>query len=291
MPVYDGTSTGTTPGIKGTSPSGVNIPGVVGNAQSSAHGVLGTTVTANYAGVAGASAVQNAYGVYAETTGGGSRAVYAYATGSGSTAVYAKTTGNYCFRGENTVGAYGIFVTAAVAGYFSGSCYITGQCDVWGNLWCGGIFKSGGSFLIDHPQDPANQYLEHSFVESPERKNIYDGIVTADASGEVTVTLPKYFESLNTEFRYQLTAIGKPAPNLHIKEEIKGNAFTIAGAAPGQRVAWQVTGNRQDEWAKANPLVVEREKPKEEKGKYRNPELFGKTKADAIFRPEPTDDG
>lgn len=289
MAVWDGVSIAGTPGIKGTSPAGINVPAVQGISLATSHGVQGTSAASYYAGVAGNNTGASGYGVYAEATGGGGRAVYAYSTGNGSTAVYAKTTGNYAFRGENTVGAYGIYVTAAVAGYFAGSCYITGTCDVWGNLWCGGIFKSGGSFLIDHPQDPANLYLEHSFVESDERKNIYDGIATADKSGELTVTLPKYFESLNIDFRYQLTAIGGAAPNLHIKEELRGGVFKIAGAAPGQRVSWQVTGNRQDEWAKANPLVVEREKPEGEKGRYRNPELFGKTKADAIFRPEPTE--
>ncbi len=40
----------------------------------------------------------------------------------------------------------------------------------------GNVSKAGGSFRIDHPLDPANQYLSHSFVESqPDMKNIYDG--------------------------------------------------------------------------------------------------------------------
>ena len=40
------------------------------------------------------------------------------------------------------------------------------------------------SFKIDHPLDPANKYLYHSFVESPDMKNIYDGVVVVDSNGE-----------------------------------------------------------------------------------------------------------
>jgi hypothetical protein len=39
-----------------------------------------------------------------------------------------------------------------------------------GNLTVNGtLAKGSGSFVIDHPLDPANKYLYHSFVESPER--------------------------------------------------------------------------------------------------------------------------
>jgi len=44
--------------------------------------------------------------------------------------------------------------------------------------------QGGGSFKIDHPLDPANKFLYHSFVESPDMKNVYDGVVTLDAKGE-----------------------------------------------------------------------------------------------------------
>ena len=42
-------------------------------------------------------------------------------------------------------------------------------------------------------------------------KNIYDGVVTLDVYGEAEVQLPAWFEALNTDFRYQLTAIGASA--------------------------------------------------------------------------------
>jgi hypothetical protein len=146
------------------------------------------------------------------------------------------------------------------AGFFEGPVRIEGDLTVTGT-----ITKVSGAFQIDHPLDPANKYLVHSFVESPEMKNIYDGVAVADASGEVVVELPAYFGALNKDLRYQLTAIGVPAPNLHVKEEARANRFAIGGAGPGQRICWQVTGSRNDAWAIANPMIVERDKRKVEK--------------------------
>jgi hypothetical protein len=39
-------------------------------------------------------------------------------------------------------------------------------------------------------------------------KNLYDGVVRLDGNGEAAVELPQWFDALNQEFRYQLTAIG-----------------------------------------------------------------------------------
>jgi hypothetical protein len=74
----------------------------------------------------------------------------------------------------------------------------------------GTLHKGGGSFKIDHPLDPANKYLSHSFVESPDMKNIYDGVTVLDENGEAEITLPDWFSALNKDFSYQLTAIGAP---------------------------------------------------------------------------------
>jgi hypothetical protein len=102
------------------------------------------------------------------------------------------------------------------------------------------------------------------------------GNLQADGSGEAWVELPEYFEDLNRDFRYQLTAFGGPGPNLHVAEEISGNRFKIAGASPGLRVSWQVTGVRQDPWAEANGTVVEEERPLAERGTYKHPAAYGK---------------
>ncbi|MBI2618241.1 hypothetical protein HYW58_02195 [Candidatus Kaiserbacteria bacterium] len=42
----------------------------------------------------------------------------------------------------------------------------------------GSISKGSGTFVIDHPLDPKNKLLYHSFVESPDVKNIYAWQVT-----------------------------------------------------------------------------------------------------------------
>ena len=41
------------------------------------------------------------------------------------------------------------------------------------------------------------------------------------------------------------------------------------------KVSWQITGVRQDAYAKANPLVVEEEKDARLKGFYLHPEFYG----------------
>jgi hypothetical protein len=140
----------------------------------------------------------------------------------------------------------------------------------------------GGSFKIDHPLDPANKYLSHSFVESPDMMNIYNGVATLDARGSVWITLPEYFEALNQDFRYQLTSIGRPQPSLYVAREISGNRFKISGGKPGGRVSWQVTGIRHDAYADAHRIQVEVEKPPQEQGRYLHPELFGAPAEQAI---------
>jgi hypothetical protein len=185
-------------------------------------------------------------------------------------------------------GSAGTFVAHGGAGLIlnglSGSSYKqVFTVDADGNgFFAGKLSKGSGSFKIDHPLDPANKYLEHSFVESPDMMNIYNGIVVLDSKGEAAVSLPDYFQALNSDFRYQLTAIGAPGPNLYIAEEISGNRFKIAGGKAGSKVSWQVTGVRQDAYAAVHRIKVEEDKPEQERGHYLHPELFGATEKEAI---------
>ena len=149
------------------------------------------------------------------------------------------------------------------AGKFVGDVDITGT-----------LSKAAGSFKIDHPLDPEHKYLQHSFVESPDMMNVYNGNVTTDASGHAVVELPEYFDALNKDFRYQLTVIGTFAQAI-IEQEIKGNEFVIATDQPNVKVSWQVTGVRQDPYAEAHRIEVEVDKPAHEQGKYQHPELYG----------------
>jgi len=156
----------------------------------------------------------------------------------------------------------GLAGNGALAGRFTGDVAVSGM-----------LSKGGGSFKIDHPLDPENKYLLHSFVESPDMMNIYNGNVTTNENGEAVVTLPDYFEALNTEFRYQLTVIGQFAQAI-IAEKISGNRFAIRTSAPNVEVSWQVTGVRQDAFAKKNRIKVEVEKTPSERGLYLHPDAF-----------------
>ncbi len=111
-------------------------------------------------------------------------------TGIGVSGVSGKSIGVVGI--SNGVGVLGIGGT--LSGQFIGDVDISGT-----------LTKGGGGFKIDHPLDPANKYLLHSFVESPDMKNVYDGEVVLDTTGEAIVHLPAWFETLNRAFHYQLT--------------------------------------------------------------------------------------
>jgi hypothetical protein len=146
----------------------------------------------------------------------------------------------------------------------------------------GSLSKGGGSFKIDHPLDPENKYLYHSFVESPDMKNIYDGTITTDVNGDAVVNLPDYFEALNRDFRYQLTVIGTFAQAI-IAEKIKGNQFRIRTNAPTVEVSWQVTGIRQDAYANKHRIQVEEVKPDAQRGTYLHPDSFNQPEDKSVF--------
>jgi hypothetical protein len=184
--------------------------------------------------------------------------------------------------GQFVTGVGGL-VLQGLAGSSMNSLVQVFSVDSNGNLTVtGNLSKGSGSFRIDHPLDPANKYLSHSFVESPDMMNIYNGVVVLDSDGNATVAMPDYFQALNSDFRYQLTPIGAPGPNLYVAEEISANHFKIAGGKPGAKVSWQVTGVRQDAYAQAHRIKVEEEKPAQEKGHYLHPELFGGGEKDAV---------
>ncbi len=144
-----------------------------------------------------------------------------------------------------------------------------------GSIYATSINAIYKSFRIDNPIDPANRVLNHWSVESSEMKNIYDGVVTLDANGAALVTMPSWFDALNGDFRYQLTAIGAPAANLYVAEEIAKRQFKIAGGKPHLKVSWQVTGVRHDASARNNHVPVEEEKSPQDRGKYLDPAAFG----------------
>jgi len=167
-------------------------------------------------------------------------------------------------------GGNGLYAFAGTGGSLNGDAG-----DFYGDvLVTGTIYAGTKDFKIDHPLDPANKYLVHASVESSEMMNIYTGNVTTDGQGSATVQLPGWFEALNTDFRYQLTVIGQFAQAV-VAREIQNHQFEIRTNAPNVKVSWQVTGVRQDAYAKAHPLVVEEEKDSRTQGFYIHPELYG----------------
>ena len=187
-------------------------------------------------------------------------ALYGSSTGENSKGIWARTSGTG--SSANAILAQYLGGGAGYAGWFSGNVTIAGT-----------LSKTAGTFKIDHPLDPENKYLYHSFVESPDMMNIYNGNITTDIDGRANVTLPDYFSALNVDFRYQLTVIGTFAQAI-ISNEIESNQFEIMTDKPNVKVSWQVTGIRHDAYAKKNRIQVEVEKEPENKGKYLNPEAF-----------------
>jgi len=313
-------------GVVGRSERGIAVDGE----SYSGIGVLGSST--NYMGVCGESFSD--YGVYGESVSsigvyGESFSDYGvYGYSDISAGVYGESFGGYgvygyCERGiavdgeskfgEGVVGTSesGIGVVGSSSNYMGvigessssigvyGSSYSSYAAYLDGRVYIKGpLSKPGGSFKIDHPLDPANKYLHHSFVESPDMKNVYDGVVTLERKGEAEIELPDWFGVLNKDFRYQLTAIGAPGPNLYVAEEISDTStnpsrrrkknnrsrFKIAGGKSGMKVSWQVTGIRKDPWAEAHRIQVEEDKPDNERGYYLHPDLYDQPADKGISR-------
>jgi hypothetical protein len=270
-------SSGTTFGVYGqsNSTSGRGVYGIATSTSGETYGVYGVTDSVD----------EGACGVYGEASDDDSDGPRKYG-------VYGHAAFDDELKLRSPVGVHGQADTpggVGVKGYAYGSVDAVGvlgyteyqdQAGNYAGLFngilktTGTLYKSGGSFLIDHPLDPANKYLYHSFVESPDMMNVYNGNVVLGADGRAWVDLPDYFEALNRDFRYQLTCIGGFAP-VYVAHEIQSNRFQIAGGEPGLKVSWQVTGVRQDPWANANRIPVEEEKPADEQGYYLHPEVYG----------------
>jgi len=144
-------------------------------------------------------------------------------------------------------------------------------------LHVGGNFTATGvkAFTIDHPLDPENKILRHFAIESNEVINTYSGNAKTDNSGKVTVKLPDYFESINKDFRYQLTVIGAFAQAI-ISKKVSNNQFEISTSTPNVEVSWQVIGTRNDLYMqKINTMKSEELKTNEMKGRYIEPKAYG----------------
>jgi hypothetical protein len=287
-----------------TSGSGNGVYGVAASPGSYAAGVWGTSSTGGGNGVVGrcngSDGCTGVWGYSSNTSGYNWGVIGQSATGpgvqgttsaSGGDALVGKnkaTTGNSngLYVDTASIDGVGAYIDNAAGGYIlvgtvdnngvhkfdvdgEGDGNFAGNLDVHGSL-----SKAGGSFKIDDPIDPANKLLYHSFVESPDMMNVYNGNIVTDREGLATVVLPDYFGALNRDFRYQLTVMGQFAQAI-IEQEIAGNQFVIRTSKPNVKVSWQVTGIRQDPWANAHRIPNEEKKPASDRGYYLHPELYG----------------
>lgn len=296
-------------GVAGTSSSG-NTNGVIGT-SSSGNGVRGFSISANGVqgestsniGVRGFSAngtgVQgdstNAHGVFGisnrlegvrgfSTNGEGVNGLSINSVGVRGTSTQNDGVAGVAYNdiragvsGAHPGAGYGIYgecLGSGLAGFFYGNVDVRGR-----------LSKGSGGFTIDHPIDPTNKTLTHSFVESPDMMNIYNGNTITDAQGNATITLPAYFQALNREFRYQLTVIEQFAQAI-VSSEIQENHFTIKTDKPHVKVSWMVTGVRQDAYANAHRIAVEDDKPAKEQGTYLYPVEHGQPQNKGVDQPQ-----
>jgi hypothetical protein len=246
--------------------------------------------------VRGQSASTNGVGVWgwATATTGWTRGVIgtnSSPSGGGVVgAAYAPTGQTYGVMGESSsvagMGVYGL--AAATTGVNYGVYGVSSSPDGFGVYAQGDMGASGlKSFRIDHPLRPETHYLLHYCIEAPEPLNAYSGVAALDARGEAWIELPDYFDAINRDPRYTLTPIGAPMPNLHVAVEVQGNRFKIAGGAPGKRVSWRIEAVRNDPYVQRRGFQTEREKPREQQGRYLHPELYGQPKERAIHPETP----
>jgi hypothetical protein len=284
IPVVSGVGVegiGLTRGAFGQSSRGfelLNGIGVLGN--SAARGVVGVLAGASCDGTyaVGGCGTTSGYGVLGRSTntdgvhGESSSGYGVLGRSTNADGVHGESSSGSGVLGQSTdgVGVYGYSANAS-AGYFEGDVTVSGT-----------LSKGAGAFKIDHPLDPSDEYLQHSFVESPDMMNVYNGNTVTDGQGFATVKLPAYFQALNRDFRYQLTIVGTRGWNAQVVKEIANNRFTIQTDEPNVRVSWQVTGIRHDAYANAHRVRVVVPKRGAERGEYLPPELYGQPRSKAI---------
>lgn len=109
------------------------------------------------------------------------------------------------------------------------------------------------SFLIPNPDRPSTSLIRHFCHEGNEPLNRYSGTAQFDVDGIATVTLPDYFPLINRDVRYQATPLGMPMPDIFVVPLNDGDtSFQIKGGVSNEKVCWEVTGIRNDEWVQVH---------------------------------------
>ncbi len=248
-----GINTAGAAGVRGSAGSSSSSPGI---------GVAGTSRTVadlsaitRQTGVVGISDHPMGTGVYGQANAANSQTTGLWGQSTHGVAVYGSSSNGYAAFWDGAVGQNGPTTMAAAA------------------------------LRVDHPAHPEERYLELPLAASGERTVTLDGTVHLDGAGAAEVRLPSWFARVTENHRYQLTAIGAPAPSLHIARELEGDTFAVAGGVPGQKVSWQISGSRRDPWAVAHPFTPEPAKSAEERGTLLHPELYGRPPESALLAP------
>lgn len=278
--------------------------------SSNGNGIRGvtTSTTPGYAGGSFKASAADSYGVYSLNSGATGNAYAGYFRTSSDSGI-ALNAVNDNVSGLNGV-RFGVHAEVTAASLLNdGSAGIRGvvnNVEPGASLVMGvhgilqgnapplgyGVFSTGESggtglktFLIDHPQDPANKLLRHYSIEGAEPLLVYSGTVRLDPSGGAVVVLPSYWASVNTDPRYQLTAVGAAMPSLHVASEVSGNKFRIAGGVPNGKVSWTVSGTRNDPYVRRVGIRDVIEKSSSMKGRYFHPVLYGEPESRAFSIP------
>jgi hypothetical protein len=256
--------------------TGVHGIGVWGSQEGSGYGVYGTSVSG--IGVRGYASAPSGftYGVFGESASQNGSGVFGQATATSGAA-----WGVVAVIYSTASSAYGVYASEPSGGaghavYASGTLAATGT----------------KSFQIDHPLSPETHYLNHFCTEGPEPLQRLLGArsITGRATAKPWVQLPPYFESINRDFRYQLTVIDGSDEFVLAKvvRKIQNNQFVIRTSKPFVEVSWRVEAVRNDLWVQRYGFQTEQEKEDEIKGRYLHPELYGQPKERGIhYRPEP----
>ena len=250
--------------FSGFAGAGVSAKGGDSTTGNAGIGIIATGGVQNNGTTTKGETGVRANGADADSGGAGIQAFGGSASGAGHTG------------GDGVVGVGGFPLAGATegrAGVFFGNVEIIGSLNVSGTK----------NFKIDHPLDPENKYLYHAAIESSEVLNVYSGNVITNENGEATVRFPDWFESINRDFRYQLTVVGTFAQAI-VADEIQNNRFTIRSNAPGVKVSWQVTGVRSDALMRKQPFKVEEDKPERERGTYLSPQAFDQPEEKGVER-------
>lgn len=320
-------ATGTTYGAYGqsNSTSGTGVFGLANATSGQVYGVYGqsnsttgvglyglaNTTTGNNRGIIGHSNSTSGIGILGECSGtqgvaiegnesATSGSVYGVEGNSNSPA----GAGVFGVGGAGTGVAYGVFGYSAstigrgVYGLDTSSntmCYgVVGESisPIGYGLFSNGNIGGTGTkaFVIDDPLDPEDKFLKHYCAEGPEPRNVYQGSITTGHDGYAWVQLPAYYEEINRDPLYQLTVVDSSEDFVMAKvtKRIDGNRFQIRTSKPNVEVCWRVDAIRNDRWVRKNGAPVELEKDDEMKGKYLQPELYGKPAEMGIgYQPRP----